>query len=143
MKLLNAMIIAAALVATLLALPSQAQSRTDARQQNHEEKLATVPGLSQAQRDTIVRIERENREAQRALMQKTRSEHENLRNEATTKLRAALGDKAYADYVTWKLEQRKGHRDWAKHGDRHGRRGQHKGDHRSSSDSAMQPASAD
>ena len=35
---------------------------------------------------------------------------EQLRDQATQKLRTALGDKAYATYVTWKLEQRGHHR---------------------------------
>jgi hypothetical protein len=90
-----------------------------------EEKLASAPGLTDAQRETIVRIEKEGREAQHALMERTRSEHQKLRDETHRKLRAALGDKVYADYLTWRLEQRMEHRGRG-HGERghgHGRYG--------------------
>lgn len=82
------------------------QARAEAR----AERLATIPGLTQAQRDDIIRIEDETRAAQRALMETTRSERQQLRDEGMQKLRAALGDKAYADYVTWKVEHRSEHR---------------------------------
>ena len=112
MNTFKARTLAASLLVTLLASAAWAGPgpRVDADPQSRAEKLATVPGLTQAQRDDIIRIEDESRAAQRALMEKTRAEHEKLRDEATGKLRAALGDKAYADYVTWRVEQRGEHR---------------------------------
>ena len=101
------------------AAPSGPRSAPDP--QARAEKLATVPGLTQAQRDDIIRIEDESRAAQRALMEKTRGEHAKLREDANKKLRTALGDKAYADYVAWRLEQRGDQRHERRH-DRMGKR---------------------
>ena len=133
MKTFNPKVIASALLVTLLATAAYADPNPGHERKTPEERIATVPGLTQAQRDVIVRIEKENRDAQQALMQTTRAQHEQLRDQATQKLRTALGDKAYATYVTWKLEQRGGHR-----GDRrHGRMG-----HRpppSAADQTMEP----
>ncbi len=122
MNAFNPKAIATALLVTLLATAAYAGPHPGHERKTPEERIATVPGLTQAQRDDIIRIETENREARRALMQTTRTQHEQLRDQATQKLRTALGDKAYATYVTWKLEQRGGHR-----GDRrHGRNGNRK-----------------
>lgn len=112
MNTFKARTLAASLLVTLLASAAYAGSgpRVDADPQARAEKLATIPGLTQTQRDAIVRIEDESRAAQRALMEKTRAEHEKLRDESRQKLRSALGDKAYADYMTWRLEQRGEHR---------------------------------
>ena len=112
MNTFKARTLAASLLVTLLASAAWAGSgqRVDADPQARAEKLATIPGLTQAQRDAIVRIEDESRAAQRALMERTRAEHEKLRDESRQKLRSALGDKAYADYMTWRLEQRGEHR---------------------------------
>ena len=130
MKTLNSKTIAAAVLATLLATVAYAAPKSNQDRMSPEAKLATVPGLSQAQRDDIMRIEKESREAQRALMKKMHEERQNLRSESTRKLRAALGDKAYADYVTWKLEHRRGHRAdrHQRRGDRDGRRAHRRGD---------------
>ena len=116
--------LAASLLVTLLATAAYAGPpgpRSAPDPQARAEKLATVPGLTQAQRDDIIRIEDESREAQRGLMEKARSDHQKLRDETTRKLRVALGDKAYADYATWKLEQRGEHRRDRRH-DRMGHR---------------------
>lgn len=126
MKAFNTRSIAAALLVTLLASAAYANPRAGQQQKTVEAELASVPGLSQAQRDDIIRIENENHEAHRALMKSTRSEHERLRDQATSQLRAALGDKAYADYVTWKLEQPRQHRGRGHRGNRDGRQGTRK-----------------
>ncbi|MEO7934667.1 MAG: hypothetical protein ABIR27_00245 [Dokdonella sp.] len=110
MKVFNPKALATAVLITLLATTAYADPHSGHERKTQEEQLATLPGLTQAQRDDIVRIEKENREAQRALMESTRTQHEQLRDQATQKLRTALGDKAYATYVTWKLEQRGQHR---------------------------------
>ncbi len=107
--------IVATLLVALLATAAYAEPRSDPDPQTRAEKLATVPGLTQAQRDDIIRIENESREAHRALMDKARSDHQKLRDETIQKLRTALGDKAYANYVTWKLEQRGQHRRERRH----------------------------
>ncbi|MEP6881620.1 MAG: hypothetical protein ABI866_06480 [Dokdonella sp.] len=116
MKAFNPKAIATALLVTLLATAAYADPHQGHERKTPEEQLATVPGLTQSQRDDIIRIEKENREAQRALMQTTRTQHEQLRDQAAQKLRTALGDKAYATYLTWKLEQRGGHRGDRRHG---------------------------
>ena len=135
MKIFNTKAIAATLLVTLLATAAYADQRSGQDRQSPEAKLATAPGLTQTQRDEIIRIEKENREARQALMEKMRTERETLREDGTKKLRAALGDKAYANYVTWKLEQRREHRgDRGSRGDRHERRGNRKGHRPASSD---------
>lgn len=102
--------LAASLLVSLMATAAYAGPRSapdpQARAQARAEKIATIPGLTQAQRDSIIRIEDENRTAQRALMEKARSDNQKLRDEGNQKLRAALGDKAYADYMTWRVSQR-------------------------------------
>ncbi|HET9032666.1 MAG TPA: hypothetical protein VFN25_07150 [Dokdonella sp.] len=108
MKLFSTKAIASALLVTLLASAAYADTRPS--RQSPEARIATVPGLTQTQRDDIVRIEMETREAQRALMDRVRNERKILREEQNSKLRAALGDTAYANYVSWKLEQRAEHR---------------------------------
>ena len=120
--------ITATLLATLLATAAYAAPRNGPDPQARADKLASVPGLSQAQRDDILRIESEGREAQRALMEKTRGERQKLRDETTSKLRVALGDKAYADYVTWRMEQRGEHRRDHRGHDRKGQRPSSGGD---------------
>lgn len=120
MKTFTTRTIAAAFLVTLIA-SAQAAPRPGHERQSPEERIATVPGLTQTQRDDIVRIETESREAQRALMQRTRDERRVLREASNQKLRAALGDKAYADYASWKLEQRAEHRG-ARRGHRKGQR---------------------
>lgn len=123
MNTFKARALAASLLITLMATAAYAGPgpRSAPDPQARAEKLATIPGLTQAQRDDIIRIEDENRAAQSALMEKTHSERQKLRDEGIQKLRAALGDKAYADYVTWKLEQRGDHRRDHRH-DRMGKR---------------------
>ncbi len=122
MNTFNTKAIAAALLATLIASAAYAAPRSGHEQKSPEAKLATVPGLTDAQRNNITRIEKENRDARHALMKKMHDERQKLRDESTRKLRAALGDKAYADYLTWKMEQRR---------ERHGDRGSHRsGGHR-------------
>ena len=121
MKAFKPKAIATALLVTLLATAAYANPQSGHQRKTPEERIATVPGLTQTQRDDIVRIEKENRDAQLALMQTTRAQHEQLRDQATQKLRTALGDKAYATYVTWKLEQRGHHRGERRH-DRMGNR---------------------
>ena len=116
MKGFNLKALASAVLVTLLATAAYADPHSGHERKTRQEQLATVAGLTQAQRDDIVRIENENREAQRALMETTRAQHEQLRDQATQKLRTALGDKAYATYVTWKLEQRGHHRGERRHG---------------------------
>lgn len=132
MKTFNGRIIASALLVTVLSTAAFAASHSGHERQSREAKLATVPGLTQVQRDNIIRIEKENHEARRALREKMRSDREALRAESSQKLRTALGDKAYADYATWKLEQRAEHRR-----DRGDRRGHRKG-HRARSHGADQ-----
>lgn len=106
--------LAASLLITLMATAAYAGPRgapdPQARAEARAEKIATIPGLNQAQRDDIIRIENETHAAQRALMETTRDERQRLRDEGMQKLRAALGDKAYADYVGWRLEQHGDHR---------------------------------
>ena len=108
MNTFKARTLAASLLVTLLATAAYAAPgpRSAPDPQARMDKLATVPGLTQAQRDDIIRIQDESHTEQRALMEKTRAEHQKLRDEANQKLRTALGDKAYANYVTWRLEQR-------------------------------------
>lgn len=110
MKTFNSTVTAGALLACLLAGAAFAAPHAGANRASPEARIAAIPGLTQSQRDDIVRIETESRESQRALMERTRSERQALREGAAQKLRAALGDKAYADYLTWKLEQRGHHR---------------------------------
>ena len=128
MNTFKARTLAVSLLVTLLATAAYAApgQRSAPDPQARMDKLATVPGLTQAQRDDIIRIQDESRTAQRALMEKTHSEHQKLREESNQKLRKALGDKAYADYVTWRLEQREQYRgDRREHRyDRMGKRGQ-------------------
>ena len=121
MNAFSTRILPATLLATLLATAAYAAPRSGPDPQARADKLASVPGLTQAQRDDILRIENEGREAQRALMEKTRSERQTLRDETISKLRVALGDKAYADYMTWRVEQRGEHR---RDGRGHDRKGQ-------------------
>jgi hypothetical protein len=131
--------IAASLLVALLATATHAAPGPMPKRPGIEERLATAPGLTDAQRETIVRIEKEGREAQHALMEKTRSEHQKLRDETHRKLRVALGDKVYADYLTWRLEQRMEHR-----GGRHGEHGQGHRGHRPpppDADEVMEPPS--
>jgi hypothetical protein len=71
-----------------------------------QEQLATVPGLTTAQQDAIYRIENDRRAAHEALLAKERPAHKQIEEQATQKLRAALGDEAYANYAAWKLEHR-------------------------------------
>lgn len=110
MKSFNPKVIASVLLASLVATAAHAGPHPGHERKTPEALVATIPGLTQAQRDDIVRIGMENRQAQHALMEKTRAEHEQLRDRATQKLRTALGDKAYATYATWRLEQRADHR---------------------------------
>jgi len=110
MKSFHPKALATALLVTLLATAAYADPHSGHERKTPEERIASIPGLTQTQRDDIVRIEKENREAQRALMEKTRTEHESLRDQSTQKLRTALGDKAYATYLTWRLDQRGDHR---------------------------------
>ncbi|MGB0134560.1 hypothetical protein [Dokdonella sp.] len=92
------------LTALLAAAPGFAQSRH--KHMPSEEVLATIPGLTQAQRDTIFRIETEQRAEHKALLEAERSAHQAIKEQTTAELRAELGDDAYATYAAWKLEQR-------------------------------------
>jgi Spy/CpxP family protein refolding chaperone len=133
----------ASLLVALLATAATAAPGPKPEYRGIEEKLATAPGLTDTQRESIVRIEKEGREAQHALMEKTRSEHQALRDETTRKLRSALGDKAYADYLTWRIEQRAEHRG-GRRGEGHGERGHGRRGNRPpppDADQAMEPAS--
>jgi hypothetical protein len=115
--------ITASLLVALLATAATAAPGPKSEHRGIEERLATAPGLTDTQREAIIRIEKEGREAQHALMEKTRAEHQALREQTNTKLRTALGDKTYADYLTWRFEQRPEHGK-GRHGERgHGRRG--------------------
>ncbi len=71
-----------------------------------QEQLATVPGLTTTQQDAIYRIENDRRAAHEALLAKERPAHRQIEEQTTQKLRAALGDEAYANYAAWKLEHR-------------------------------------
>lgn len=95
---------ASLLATTLMAAPSFAQPR--AMHVPSEEVLATIPGLTQAQRDAIYRIETEQMAERRAMWEAQRAAHQALKEQTTAELRAALGDDAYATYAAWKLEQR-------------------------------------
>lgn len=92
------------LAALLLATPCIAQPRHSFAPS--EEVLATIPGLTQAQRDTIFRIESDQVAEQKALWESERSAHLAIKEKSSKELRAALGDEAYATYAAWKLEQR-------------------------------------
>ena len=97
--------LASGLLATLLmASPGFAQPR--GKHVPSEEVLATIPGLTQAQRDAIYRIETERMVEHKALWEAERTAHQAIKEQTTIELRAALGDEAYATYAAWKLEQR-------------------------------------
>jgi hypothetical protein len=100
----------------LAATPALAQPRH--KQMPSEEVLATIPGLTQAQRDAIFRIESEQMAERKAMREAERTAHQAIKAQTTEELRTALGDEAYATYAAWKLEQRAER----KH-DRHQRRG--------------------
>lgn len=106
------------LAALLVASPGFAQPR--GKHGPSEEVLATIPGLTQAQRDAIFRIETEQRAEHKALWEAERSAHEAIKQQTAEQLRAALGDEAYATYAAWKLEQRS-ERKHARHQRRGGR----------------------
>lgn len=106
------------LAALLAATPALAQSRH--KQMPSEDVLATIPGLTQAQRDAIFRIETEQMAEHKALREAERTAHKAIKEQTTQELRTALGDEAYATYAAWKLEQRAER----KHA-RHQRRGGH------------------
>lgn len=101
------------LAAMLVATPGFAQPR--AKFAPSAEALAAVPGLTQAQRNDILRIETERQAEHKALWEAERAAHEAIKEQTTNELRAALGDDAYATYAAWKLEQRAER----KHGRRH------------------------
>lgn len=92
------------LAALLAATPAMAQPRH--MQGPSQEALATIPGLTQAQRDAIYRIETEKRAEQKALWEAQRSAHLAIKDKAVQELRSAIGDEAYATYAAWQLEQR-------------------------------------
>lgn len=97
--------LASGLLAILLvAAPGFAQPR--GKHVPSEEVLATIPGLTQAQRDAIYRIETERMAEHKALWEAERAAHEAIKEQTTAELRTALGDEAYATYAAWKLEQR-------------------------------------
>lgn len=105
------------LAALLVATPGFAQPRD--KHAPSAQALASVPGLTQAQRDDILRIETERQAEHKALWEAERAAHKAIRDQTIDELRAALGDEAYATYAAWKMEQRAERR----HGRHHGRRG--------------------
>jgi hypothetical protein len=103
------------LAAMLVASPGFAQPR--GKHAPSAEAIAAVPGLTQSQRDDILRIETESHAEHKALWEAERTAHEAIREQTIDELRAALGDDAYATYAAWKMEQRAARR----HGRHHGR----------------------
>lgn len=90
--------------ALLVATPGFAQPRH--LHGPSEQALATIPGLTQAQRDAIYRIETEKRAEQKALWESQRAAQQAIRDQSVQELRTAIGDEAYATYAAWQLEQR-------------------------------------
>lgn len=97
-------VVSALFTAMLAASPVHAQPR--GKLAPSQEVLATIPGLTQAQKDAIYRIETEKQAEHKALWEAERAAHREISEQTTAELRAALGDDAYATYAAWKLEQR-------------------------------------